>query len=69
MIIKCYCGSEENMEHIYNCKILNEGNKNILKFDRIYNGTLKEQIEVFRQFERNMNRREKFNKACQQMII
>ena len=27
-----------------------------------YNGTLKEQIEVFRQFERNINRREKFNK-------
>ena len=51
------------MEHIYNCEVLKEGENEVLKYEKIYNGTLKEQIEVFRQFERNMKTREKLNKT------
>ena len=50
------------MEHIYNCEALREGEKEILRYNRIYNRTLKEQIKVFRQFERNMKIREKLKK-------
>ena len=42
---------------LYLLIILNENE--VLKYEKIYNGTLKEQIEVFRQFERNMKTREK----------
>ena len=60
---ECYCGGEENMEHIYNCEVLKEGKNETMKYEKIYNGTLKEQIEVFRQFERNMKTREKLKKT------
>ena len=59
---QCYCGGEENMEYIYNCEVLKEGKREILKYERIYNGTLREQIEVFRQFESNMKKRETLKK-------
>ena len=55
---KCYCGSEEKMEHIYYCKVLSDGKKKKLKYEKIYNGTLQEQIEVFKEFDRNMKKRE-----------
>ena len=54
----CVCGNEENMEHIYYCKILSEEKEKTLKFGKIYNGNLTEQIEVFRLFENNMKMRE-----------
>ena len=31
----CVCGNEENMEHIYYCKILSEEKEKTLKFDKI----------------------------------
>ena len=39
-------------------KILSEEKEKTLKFDKIYNGNLSEQIEVFRLFENNMKMRE-----------
>ena len=55
---KCQCGEKEDMEHIFNCEILNNGTKNKLKYEKLCCGTLSEQIEIFRIFENNMERRE-----------
>ena len=30
---KCQCGKNENMEHIFNCEILNNGAENKLKYE------------------------------------
>ena len=51
----CYCGKEETMEHIYNCEILRNEKENKLKFNKMYEGSLSEQIEILRIFEKNMN--------------
>ena len=56
---KCQCGKNENMEHIFDCEILNNEEENNLKYDQIFSGTLSEQVEIFRIFENNMKRREK----------
>ena len=56
---KRQCGKNENMEHIFDCEILNNGAENNLKYDQIFSGTLSEQVENFRIFENNMKRREK----------
>ena len=34
-----------------------------LKFEKIYNGTIKEQIQIFKQFEKNMEKREEFKNS------
>ena len=47
------------MDHIYNCELLSGGKEKLLNFKRIYNGTMGEQVEVFRIFENNMQRRKK----------
>ena len=47
------------MTHIYNCKILNNGSETKLEYQKIYTGTINEQIKIFRKFERNMDVREK----------
>ena len=54
----CFCGKEETMEHIYNCEILRNGKENKLKYIKMYEGSLSEQIEILRIFERNMKIRE-----------
>ena len=56
---KCICGQKEDMTHVYNCKILNNGLEPKLEYQKIYRGTISEQIEVFRKFESNMEKREK----------
>ena len=48
----------DNMEHIYICEIYNEEDKPILPYEKIFNGNLNQQIEVFRKFQQNMKRRE-----------
>ena len=58
----CRCGSTEDMEHIFECQILSNGVQKNLKFNQIYNGNLLEQIEVFRIFENNLERRENLEK-------
>ena len=37
---------------------MSDGKKKKLKYEKIYNGTLQEQIEVFKEFDRNMKKRE-----------
>ena len=53
----CYCGKKETMEHIYDCEILRNGTENKLEYRKIYEGSISEQIEIFRTFERNMKNR------------
>ena len=46
----CICGEIENMGHIYNCKILSEGETKTkkLEYEKIFDGTMNQQVEVFR---------------------
>ena len=61
---------EEDMAHIYNCALLNNGKQNELKYENIHSGTLREQIEIFRIFESNFKRREilKHEENCKNQI-
>ena len=55
----CDCGSIEDMEHIYQCEIINtQSDDNILPYQKIYSGNINEQIKVFRKMEKNMKIRE-----------
>ena len=54
------CGENEDMNHIYSCKYLNEEEMNI-KFERIFNGSMIEQVRVFRKFEKNLKKRNENN--------
>ena len=47
---KCLCQKEENMEHIWNCQLFKVKGENNGKFEQIFKGNLKEQIEIFEQF-------------------
>ena len=53
---KCFCGKLETMLHIYNCEVYNTKQK--LHYDKIFNGNLNQQIEIFKQFEVNLEKRE-----------
>ena len=54
----CVCGEKEDMQHIYNCELLNKEKQEKLPYDRIYNGNLKQQIEIFKIFKQNLEHRE-----------
>ena len=55
---KCECGKLEDMEHIYECEQLNSKPPEI-SFRKIFEGNLKQQIEVYKQFAHNIKNREK----------
>ena len=55
---KCPCGCFEDMKHIYECEILNENEKSNIPYEKIFNGNIKQQIEVYRQFKHNIEKRE-----------
>ena len=63
----CCCGEEDTMEHVYNCTTMNNKESNI-PYNRIYNGNIGEQVEIFRRFQRNMKKenKEKFRTKKQQ---
>ena len=69
IVTKCLCEMKEDMVHNYNCVLLNNGKQNELKYENIYSGTLLEQIEIFRIFESNFERREilKHEAECKDM--
>ena len=52
------CNMNEDMEHIYVCKYLNE-QQNKIPFGKIYTGNLNQQNQILRIFEKNMNERTK----------
>ena len=56
---KCVCGKIENMKQIYQCEQFNEQIEPKLPYEKIFNGKLKEQIEVYRKFKQNLLKREK----------
>ena len=47
--VKCSCGADEVMSHIYECEKLNE-RKEIISYDEIENGKMKDQIEILKRF-------------------
>ena len=53
----CPCGQSEDMQHIYFCEIIKEEKQTNLDYEKIYNGNISQQIEVFRKFETNLERR------------
>ena len=57
---KCECGAIENMKHIYECKLLNMNKKITIPYENIYNGNLKQQIEVYRRFKENLVKRDNY---------
>ena len=57
---RCECGEIEEMVHIYNCEMFV---KLPIPYEKIYNGNIQEQIEVFKKFEEKMSEREKL-KNC-----
>ena len=59
-MVNC-CGEKEDMEHIYNCCKLNES-ENVLKYDKLFNGSLDQQIEVYRKFQINLLKRKETEK-------
>ena len=50
--IECLCGEIENMEHVYKCEKEVE-----LPYEKVYNGNIKEQSEILRIFEKQLDRR------------
>ena len=54
---KCICGAIEDMAHIYFCKSLNQNEPEII-YEKIYNGNLKSQVEVYKRFKKNLETRE-----------
>jgi hypothetical protein len=51
----CLCGAEENMKHIFNCKMFNEESE---EYENIFNGSLTQQIKIFNKFQNKMKTRE-----------
>ena len=65
---KCICGDKETMEHIWNCKLLNkEGNQNE-KYEKIFNGNLEEQLNIFEKFEEKMEKYTEMKNKMEQSI-
>ena len=54
---KCWCGKNEDMAHIYECKMLNTDEK-MIPYQKIYCGTISEQVEVFRRMNKSIENRE-----------
>ena len=55
----CFCGNKENMKHIYECKYWNTEEPSEI-YEKVYTGTMNQQIEVLRRFEMNFEKREQY---------
>ena len=53
---KCICSEKENMEHIYSCNKLNKETVK-LPYQKLFSGNIKEQIDIFRRFQTNLEMR------------
>ena len=53
---KCICEHQEDMKHIYQCQVINNGEEPELEYEKIFEGNICEQIKVFRKFERNFEK-------------
>ena len=61
---QCLCGEREIMSHIYYCDLLSKNKREKILYDKIYNGNLFEQIEVYQRFEENFEVRDKIKNGC-----
>ena len=52
------CGNFEDMEHIYNCEMLNASNRKKPPYKYIFNGNMKIQVEIFMFMKENMLKRQ-----------
>ena len=58
---KCRCGENEDMAHIYECKMLNIEESKI-PCQQIYCGTISEQVQIFRRMVKSIENRENMSK-------
>ena len=56
--VKCICGEDEEMSHVYKCTILNSNKILKIEYEEIYKNNPLKQIEVLRIFERNLEKRQ-----------
>ena len=55
--VNCFCGEIENLPHIYSCEHLN--NTEIqYPYNRVFNGTLTEQLYILNRMKYNLKQRE-----------
>ena len=59
---KCICNKKEDMKHVYNCELNNGGKEPEFDYEKIFSGTIYEQNEVYKKFERNLEKREELQK-------
>ena len=52
----CICGQIENMEHIWNCEKLSSDKNEKRNYQKIFNGNIKEQIQIFEEFTKKLER-------------
>ena len=57
-ITKCLCDEPENMEHLYDCEFFDNRTEQKLPYQKLYNGNIFEQIEVFRKMQKTLEIRE-----------
>ena len=55
---KCICGQIEKITHIYDCEILSKNKQQRVPYEKIFNGNINEQIEVFKLVKQNLEKRE-----------
>ena len=60
----CFCGNKENMKHIYECKYWNT-EEPLEIYEKVYTGTMNQQIEVLRRFEMNFEKREQYKNSIE----
>ena len=55
----CFCGNYNDMRHIYECQLLNIEEPSE-KYEQIFEGNIEQQIIVFRRFDNNFEKYEKY---------
>ena len=60
--IQSKCGELENMENVYKYELFNDGNNDEekLEYGKIYSGNISEQIKVFRNMKKCLEKRSEF---------
>ena len=56
-IVKCFCGDDENMRHIYSCQTLNNIEE-VIPYEMIFKDDIIPQYEVYKRFADNLKQRE-----------
>jgi hypothetical protein len=57
-MVKCICSEQEDMSHVYLCKVLNS-EKPVTQYEDIYSNNIENIKEVYQRFEKNINERER----------